>query len=110
MKGVVLARESWRQWQFYVYAYVVFCVGMHLAPSSSDFKNFRTPALLLVILIFLANIAVRCFGDLSQWATGSFSGPVVALTALLTFVIAVSLIGTALTIAVTALANFISGR
>jgi len=110
LKRIVLARESWRQWRFYVYAYVVFCVGMHLAPSASDFRNFRTPALLLVILIFLANLAARSFGDLSQWATELFSGPVVALTGLLTFAIAVSLIGAAVTVAVTSLANLISGR
>ena len=110
MKEVVTETQPWHRWQFCLYLYTVFCVAMHLAPSSTDFKNFARPAILLVFLVFLVNLVATCFGDYSQRVTDFLWQPMAAVTGLLTFAMAISLVGTAATVAVTFVIGFVWGR
>jgi hypothetical protein len=105
LKDAVMAGQSWRKWQFYAYIYIVFCIGTHLAPSASDFENFRTPALLLVVLLYLASLVVSFFGDLPRMAIEFLRGPVVSMTGLLSFTMAMCLVGAVITTALTAAVN-----
>ncbi|MBI2192918.1 MAG: M50 family metallopeptidase [Planctomycetes bacterium] len=91
----IRAHALWRKWSFYAYLYAVFCVAMHLAPSRTDFKNFWTPALVVFLLLFLANFTARLVRDVTGPVIGYLWPAMLAITGLLSFATVVSLAGSA---------------
>ncbi len=49
-------------WQFWLFLYLVLCVGSHLAPSASDYRGTRWGALLLLGILLLVNWIYLAFG------------------------------------------------
>lgn len=52
------------RWQFWVFIYLVFSVGMHMAPSPVDMKGAVWGFMALVFIIFMVNFAVSFTGGL----------------------------------------------
>lgn len=110
LKEIVEANELWRQWQFYLYLYLVFCVAMYLAPSGPDFRNFKRPAMVLLVLLFLSDLLLRLWGQSSVLVVEYLWTPMLTVTSLLTFAIGISCAGTLVVGALTFVGNVIWGR
>lgn len=61
--GLVFRPEHFATFKFWVFVYLVLCVGSHMAPSRSDYQGAGKGALMITALIVIATIAL---GVLSQ--------------------------------------------
>lgn len=74
--------DNFKSWQFWVFLYVVFCVGMHMAPSRPDLQSAFRGFIVLVIMVFAVNLAASYNGWASQGVVTviqSYLSPVAAI-------------------------------
>lgn len=79
------------RWQFWVFLYLILCVGSHLAPSPTDYRGAGRGAAVLLLLLFLCNWAFLLLGGEPGWLMREGTrllGPAMAL-----FLLAVVLTG-----------------
>jgi hypothetical protein len=80
--GNVVTTSHLATWQFWLFLYLVLCVGSHLAPSPADYRGARRGALLLLVLLLGFNWAFLAFGGEPGWVTQACTrllGPALAL-------------------------------
>jgi uncharacterized membrane protein len=71
-------------WRFYLFLYLVVCIGSHLAPSPQDMEGMGRGFGVFAALVLAVNIVAAFFGGVSSRAVLWFAqgtGPVVALFA-----------------------------
>ncbi len=81
----ILAEDaSPASWKFYVFLYLVVCIGSHLAPSPQDMEGMGLGFLVFIALLILFNLAAALLGGLpGDFAVkaAAVMSPVVALFA-----------------------------
>jgi hypothetical protein len=69
---IIFDIENAREWYFWLYLYLVLCVGMHMAPSGPDIKSswkgLLLAGILLGVVLFIANAIFNA-------VTGRLSSP-----------------------------------
>jgi hypothetical protein len=81
----LLTLENLISWQFWVFLYLALCVGMHLAPSPDDYQGAWGGGLLLLLVLYLANLLSLMFGAAPGWSVANAApvvGPLLAILAL----------------------------
>jgi len=58
--GQLWQPELFNRWETYVIGYAMLCIALHLSPSITDWKNFRKP-LIVIILVLLIGCLVLTF-------------------------------------------------
>ncbi|MHC5038887.1 MAG: hypothetical protein ACYTHM_16375 [Planctomycetota bacterium] len=58
----VVTGPNLASWQFWVFLYLVLCVGSHLAPSPADYRGASRGAIVLLLLLLGFNWAFLAFG------------------------------------------------
>ncbi len=81
----VLRPDNLLTYRFWVFLYLVLCVGSHMAPSWADYQGTRRSLLLLTVitagLVLIATMTGVKPGEFQIWAI-SFCGPLFALFAI----------------------------
>jgi len=74
IKGIINFLSSLFSWtnltsyRFWVFLYISFCIASHLAPSRSDQKSMWQGWLVIVVYLFIFNLAARLFSrDISNY-------------------------------------------
>lgn len=83
--GSLLTLDNLLSWQFWVFLYLALCVGMHLAPSPDDYQGAWGGGLLLLGLLYAANLLALIIGFSPGWTISTASpvvGPLLAILAL----------------------------
>lgn len=97
-------------WQFYVFLYLIVCIGSHLAPSPQDMEGMGTGFLVFAALLLAVNVVAAFFGNFGNSAViaaARVMGPVVALFALAS---ALNTVVAALVFGLTSLTDAARGR
>jgi len=83
--GSLLTLDNLLSWQFWLFLYLALCVGMHLAPSPSDYEGAWWGGLILLGLLYLGNLVSLLFGFSPGWTVAGAApiiGPLLAVLAL----------------------------
>jgi MFS family permease len=83
--STIWTQASLLSWPFYLFLYLIICVGSHLAPSAQDMEGMGTGFLVFAGLLLLINVVAAFFGGFSDqavWTMARVLGPVAALFAL----------------------------
>lgn len=65
----LLQAHWWSDWQFYVFLFLAFCIGSHVTLSPQDIKGGALDFVLLLLLIYVVNLATVWAGDfVLSWA------------------------------------------
>ena len=69
-------------WQFWLFAYLVVCIGAHMAPSRQDLEGAAKGLLLMLGMLVVANLVLETF------ASGAETGAVLAVAGVISPVVA----------------------
>ena len=108
-QSIVTGIFEWRQigtFRFWLFLYLVLCVGSHMAPSFSDYQGAMRGSLIVIGGLALASLIISCFTTSANTVQQSIMPIAVPVASLLAIVLILCVVATAIVFAMTEIYDY----
>ena len=97
----IAAPANWLTWRFWIFMYLVLCVGGHMAPSASDYDGAGRGVTMVAIILIACGLLVSLLGFETDELLRSLLAMLTPVIAVLSLTIAICFLATAVVFAIT---------
>ena len=108
--SLLFSKANLTRWEFWIYLFAMISLATQLSPSPSDFDGFWGPAVLLLVLIFTAQIAITALAGNAWFPSINFGAFFTSINALMLLALIFLFIGAAATAIVTIVRSLFSSK